>query len=254
MKTGREFSVAFGNALLGADNPVPEGIVGPDGQPAPKRFNVYRNNVVVSLCEAMAATYPAIQNLVGEEYFTALAREFVTRHPPTSAVLLWYGGDFPGFIDVFPPLASYPYLGDVARLEWSWLVSYHSADADPLDPAALGGLAPEELAEARFHAHPATQLLSSRWPVHGLVDANRFNDGANKPVDMTSTEAVLVTRPDMDVALTVLRPGGDVFFKALLDGEALGTAASMALEANEGFDLSENLADALKTGAFAALM
>lgn len=254
MPASRGFSDTFGDALLSANVPVPEGVVGPDGQPAPKRFNVYRNNVVVSLCEAMAATYPAIQNLVGEEYFTALAREFVTQHPPTSAVMLWYGGDFPSFIDAFPPLADYPYLGDVARLEWSWLVSYHSADAAPLDPAVLGSLPPEELPEARFQAHPATQLLSSLWPILTLVEANRFSVGSNKPVDMTSAEAVLVTRPDVDVALTALRAGGDVFFQALLDGDMLGVAASRALEADETFDLSENLADALKTGAFAALM
>ena len=254
MTASREFSDTFGDALLSANVPVPEGVVGPDGQPAPKRFNVYRNNVVVSLCEAMAATYPAIQNLVGEEYFTALAREFVTRHPPTSAVMLWYGGDFPSFIDAFPPLASYPYLGDVARLEWGSLDSYHSADAEPLDPLMLASLAPEQLAAVRFHEHPATKIIQSSWPIHALIEANRFSPGQNRPVDMTSAETVMVTRPDVDVILTSLRPGGAVFFQSLLDGEALGEAASRALEADETFDLSENLADALKTGTFAALM
>ena len=114
-------AASFGRALLDPQMATPDGLTGPDGETAPKRFNVYRNNVIVSLCEALGESFPAVKALLGEEYFRALAQAFVTAHPPVSPVLIWYGAGFADFLDVFPPLKAYPYLGDVARLEWSWL-------------------------------------------------------------------------------------------------------------------------------------
>ena len=105
----------FGEALWDPDAETPAGLIGPDGKIAPKRFSVYRNNVIVSLTEALEQTFPAIQNLLGEEYFKALARAFVVQHPPKSPVLIWYGADFAAFIEAFPPLEAYPYLATSAR-------------------------------------------------------------------------------------------------------------------------------------------
>lgn len=136
-------AASFGRALLDPQMATPDGLTGPDGETAPKRFNVYRNNVIVSLCEALGESFPAVKALLGEEYFRALAQAFVTAHPPVSPVLIWYGAGFADFLDAFPPLKAYPYLGDVARLEWSWLQAYHAADAAPLDPAILGSVDPQ---------------------------------------------------------------------------------------------------------------
>ena len=37
------------------------------------RFNVYRNNYLITLRNALHTTFPAIERLVGEDYFAALA-------------------------------------------------------------------------------------------------------------------------------------------------------------------------------------
>ena len=50
---------AFAGALLDPRLPVPQGVVDPAGNPAPKRFAVYRNNVTVSLIEAKNPAAPA---------------------------------------------------------------------------------------------------------------------------------------------------------------------------------------------------
>ena len=78
---------AFAEALLDPDRPLPAGIIDPDGAPAPKRFAVYRNNVTVSLIEALAAGFPVVQRIVGEEFFGAMACEFVRAHPPGSPLV-----------------------------------------------------------------------------------------------------------------------------------------------------------------------
>ncbi len=243
----------FGSALLDPDAGTPLGVIGPDGKPAPKRFNVYRNNVVVSLCEALAQTYPAVGALLGQEYFGALAKAFVTRYPPASPVLIWYGGGFADFIEAFPPLVAYPYLGDVARLEWAWLQAYHAADAGPLDPAALGAIAPERLGAVTFTPHPAASVIVSEWPVWDLIRANRFTPGDPVGIDLAQPQDVLVARPDMVVELYLLRPGTARFLAGLLEGRSLGEAAMEAQAQCAEFSLADSLSDCLSSGVFTAV-
>lgn len=244
----------FSDALWNPESETPRGVIGPDGDPAPKRFSVYRNNVIVSLSEALEQTFPAILNLLGEDYFKALARAFVVRHPPKSPVLIWYGADFADFIKEFPPLEAYPYLADVARVEWAWVTAYHAADADALDPAVFGAVDPESLASVRFEKHPAANVIVSRWPVWDLLRANRFEPGTEIGVDITTPQSVLVARPGLDVELLLLRPGGDTFTTALLSGATLGEAGARASERAEAFSLSDCLSDCLSNGVFSNLI
>lgn len=243
----------FAHALLDADVSAPDGIVGPDGKPDSKRFNVYRNNVVVSLTEALSNTFPAIVSLLGDDYFSALARTYVIKHPPASPVLMWYGAEFPDFLDGFPPLADYPYLGDVARLEWAWLQSYHAKDSPVLDPATLGSVPPDNLGSVVFVPHPSAAVISSRWPVWDLVRANRFDPQAEAEIALDESQSVLVVRPDLEVDLFLLRPGGDVFVSEALNGATLNAAAEAAMKSDAGFDLSQTLSDCLSCGAFSGI-
>ncbi|GAB4514552.1 MAG: DNA-binding domain-containing protein [Roseibium sp.] len=244
----------FGRALLDPQGMLPEGVTGPDGAAAPKRFNVYRNNVVVSLCEALGKTFPAVRSLLGEDYFSALAREFVSRHPPSSPVLIWYGAAFPGFVSAFPPLEAYPYLADVARAEWAWLQAYHAEDAAPLDPAMLGAVAPEQVGTVRFERHPAASLVASRWPVFDLLRANRFEPEAGHRVDLEAPQPVLIVRPDFDVAVVPLGAATDVFLRLVFDGATLAEAAGEAQANHAEFSLSGCLSDCLSNGAFKSLL
>ena len=244
----------FGAALLDVEAPTPDGIIGPDGQLAPKRFSVYRNNVISSLTEALEQNFPAIRHLLGDEYFKALARAFVIAHPPVSPVLLWYGREFPDFIAAFPPLASYTYLADVAGLEWAWLQSYHAEDAEILDPQALSRVDAARVGDLQFKIQPAATVLNSRWPILSLVLANRFAIGGSSEIDLEQGQSVLVTRPEFDVQMQQMRPGMEVFFSELRRGATLQNAATKACEQNNAFALSECLSDLLAAGTFSGVI
>lgn len=235
-------------ALISESVPPPDNIVNPTGGAVTKRFNVYRNNVVSSLIEALANTYPAIEGLLGEEYFRALAALFVTQHPPRSPVLLDYGGDFAAFIDDFPPLADFPYLSDVARLEWSWLRSYHAADADVLTPEELAATPQNKLFKAVFTVHPASALIRSDYPVLSMFEINRDDERSDKSLPAEG-ENVLITRPGLSVEMRRLSGGGDVFIGALMDGDSLGEAAQRCASI-ETFDLAVHIQGALEAGVF----
>ncbi len=123
------FADVFAPPLFDATQPTPDGIVGPHGNAAAMRFNVYRNNVTVSLIDALAAIYPAVQRITGVEFFRAMARFHIRATPPTSPLLFEYGRDFPAFIESYQHAKAMPWLADVARIERAWLDAYHAADA-----------------------------------------------------------------------------------------------------------------------------
>lgn len=122
----------FAAALLDPDAPCPDGLTTWNGSDPARRFAVYRNNVIVSLIDALADTFPVTLELVGEAFFRAMAGIFVRRTPPRSTLLVDYGSGLPTFIERFEPAHPVPYLADVARLEMLRVRAFHAADADPL--------------------------------------------------------------------------------------------------------------------------
>jgi hypothetical protein len=237
--------------LLDPGGPVPPGLTGPDGKPSPKRFSVYRNNVVVGLIDALNANFPAVCRIVGETFFHAMARAFAIEHPPSSPILLDYGAGFPDFIASFEPAAALTYLADVARIERAWSEAYHSREAEPLSPAAFATGPVEHVADLRLELHPSLRIVRSGFPALSIWRMN-VGDGVPGPIDLDAGgEDALVVRPAADVEVRAMPPGGGEFVRALACGGSLGEATNSALLASPGFALAAHLAALIAAGAFA---
>jgi len=240
---------AFAEAILHPAGPVPQGVTGPGGAPARLRFAVYRNNVVAGLGEALKAAYPVVSRIVGEPFFSAMARIYVLRNPPASPVMLEYGASFADFIAMFEPAAVLPYLADVARLERAWVEAYHAADATPLDPSLLGAITADLLPRIGFTLHPSARLVRSAFPVLSIWETN-IEGVAPTPIDAgRAGENAFVVRAGSDVAMHRLSRGAAAFIDAILLGNPVSAAASSALIDEPGFDLADALRGLLAAGA-----
>ncbi len=207
---------------------------------AESRFAIYRNNVVFGLTEALGARFPVCRRLLGEECFDAAAAFFARREPPRAAVLHEYGEGFAAFLETFPPLADYDYLGDIARFETALGRAYYARDATPLAPAALVNLKPEALAGATLALHPSLEIISSRRPVLSIWRAHQ-GEGEPEIATLERSEDALILRPDLDVETHLLPSGGRVFLTALLEESTVGEAIMRALQSDAGFDLAAML-------------
>jgi hypothetical protein len=245
------YAAAFAAALIDPGRETPGVVAGPRGKAAVKRYNVYRNNVTCSLIDTLAAVYPAVQRITGVEFFRAMARFHLRATPPTSPLLFEYGDDFPAFIEIYEYARAMPWLADTARVERAWLDAYHAADADPLSAATLGSFPPERLADLVFVVHPATRIVRSRFSVVTIFAANRGEAPIDR-IDASVPEDALITRPDLDVVVRHLPPGGAVFLTSLIAGRSLGEAAALALDAASGFDIALHVAGMIEAGAFTA--
>ncbi|MDD1000547.1 HvfC/BufC N-terminal domain-containing protein [Pseudomonas sp. TNT2022 ID642] len=229
---------AFAAALIDTRLPCPEGLCSANGADPASRFAVYRNNVQGSLINALSDSYPVVAQLVGDEFFRAMAAVFVQQQPPQSPLMNRYGEVFADFIAAFEPAGGVPYLADVARLEHLRTLAYHAADALPVRAeqitAALADV--QTLSELRLNLHPSLHLLDSAYAVVAIWGAHQ-HDSTLEGIDVNQRQHALVLRNGLDVEVFALEPGASVFIRNLIDGQPLLAAAEHSPE----FDLAQTL-------------
>lgn len=250
---------AWAQALLDPAAPCPLGLSTWNGSDPARRWAVYRNNVVCSLVDGLAAGFPVVQALVGEDFFRAMAAVFVRRAPPRSPVLAHYGEGFAEFIAAFGPAGGLPYLPDLAKLELAWVRAFNAADAPVLSAA---GATPaltcaERVGELRLDCHPSWGLVRSVHPVVSLWAAHQPDSAILLGnIDLDQAETALVLRPVLEVHVIALTPGTAAFAEALGQGLDLATAVEVATAAARSeapFDLVASLSLLLAQGALTAV-
>ncbi len=217
-----------------------------------RRFNIYRNNRMVSLIDNLTAAYPTVHQLVGDDFFRAVARLYIQKTPPRSPVMAEYGGDFDRFLDAFPNTQGVPYLADIATLEWCRLCSYHAQDAAAVRAEVLSEISPESLESTCFSMHPSLFLVSSQWPVGSIWSAIANN--ADQPVvDMNRAEEVMVVRAEHTVSVQILPADGAELLKQLRDGKPLLAAVEIVTRRFPDFDPGTHLQGLFGLGIFNAI-
>ncbi len=232
-------------------NDAPAAAMLADNVPA-ERLNVYRNTFVSGVTKALRLSFPAVQRLVGHDFFEGAAAVFIAQRPPRAAYLDDYGADFPQFLSGFQPAASLEYLADVARLEWAVNRAIHALDTEPLDLARLQTLAPEDQARVSFVPHPSIGVLRTDYPVdviwRGVLAGD---DAALAAVDLKSGPVcLLVERRATGVEVSRLDAAAWRFAGALCDGRPLVDVFDASAREQGGAEHESWLAEHLAAGRF----
>jgi hypothetical protein len=243
---------SFAEALFDPSRAMPGDIFSCHADASEKRFNIYRNNVTVSLLDALVARFPVTQRIVGEDFFKNMARVFIKSHPPASPLMIFYGDVFPAFIASFEPAAEIAYLADIASLEAAQTRAYHAEDCTPLDPAVLQTVDAKDLEYLHFSLHPSAEIVCSQHPIIAIW---AMNTGLSPLCEITEwrPEDALIVRPRFDVEVHPLPPGGAAFLSSLSSGKSLVEANEDAAITRPDFDLSINLAGLFSTGLAVSL-
>jgi hypothetical protein len=238
----RELQQGFAQALIVDDDPEFYARIHGNGLSAARRFAVYRNNVFTSLSEALRACYPVVERLVGEDFFSHAAKQYVRRYPSVSGNLHDYGSDFAGFLAEFPSTSQLAYLADVARLEWLMQETYHAAESPGMDLQALALVTPEQHYALRFRLNPAARLMRSQYPVLRIWRVNQPEFSGDQTVNLNAGESrLLVIRREKAIDLQALGIGEYALLCALNRAEPLLSAVEYAQRYEPDFDLSSIL-------------
>jgi uncharacterized protein (UPF0276 family) len=216
------------------------------------RLALYRGNLTAGWERALGEAYPVLRQLVGEEFFAGLARAYGKTHPSQDPDLAAFGAHFAAFLEGFAPAAPYPYLPDVARLEWAVHRAHAAPDLAPAGSTALAGLTPEALDAARFTLHPSVALLHSNWAVVALWRAHQPG-GPALPARADQPCDALVLRRGWQVEVVEIGPAEAAALGKLAEGNTFGAALEAALETRAPLDLGAMLQNWFRLGLVAAI-
>lgn len=212
------------------------------GPAAAGRLGLYRGGMHAIWRRTLGHVYPVVLALVGDEFFSGLAREYGREMPSDSPDLNQFGARFGDFLATFPHVAELPYLPDMARLEWALHLAHYAPDAQGVAPEALAAMPADVLEASRWRLHPACTLMASDWQVPALWQAHQEGEWWGKfPQAMQAASHALVCRPCWKAQLLPLDGAAHAALAQLLQGQTFGAALDAAFERDEGFDLAGQL-------------
>jgi len=195
------------------------------------RFEVYRASFDANLGQALRDTYPVTYRLVGEDYFSQVARAYLRAHPSRSGDIHAFGAEFDAFLAAQDAVGDLPYLPGVARLEWLAHRGFHAADAGPLTLADLAGLPGD--AYGGLCLLPCVGLMHSEFPLHRIWQVNQESWTGDAAVNLDEGGVQLaVFREGLEIVLLPLDAEAYALARALLECGSLEAAFEAATDAD----------------------
>lgn len=224
-----------------------------DAQANEARLALYRGNLTAAWDKALANAYPVLRQLVGAEFFGALAREYGRAHPSREGDLNRFGTHFADFLTNFPHVAQYPYFPDMARLEWALHRAHYAAASEPLALDVVTRLTPQELDGARLLLQPACSLFSSQWAVVAIWHAHQEDEAAIWPQEVARPDYALLLRRHWRAEPLPVTAAAHAALAALQQGSSVGAALEAAIGIDTQFDAGVHLQSWLHLGVFAGI-
>jgi hypothetical protein len=215
----RELQWSLQAHLLGEPSAIVEAIVDAPPLPALERLGIYRNAYQVRLIDALHDTYPVLHAVLGDEDFLALGEEFVAAHPSIHRSIRWYGSELAAYLDNSPPYAEQPIFSEIALLEWTLAEVFDSADAEPVQRAALAAIDAAAWSELRFEFHPSLRRLSLQWNTVAVWQAMSRGETPPDPACAEYPVPWLLWRQDLQNYFRSMTADEAAALDAALNGE-----------------------------------
>ncbi|MGH7857796.1 MAG: HvfC/BufC family peptide modification chaperone, partial [Candidatus Binatia bacterium] len=214
------------DSLADRERRLPQGleglIAGDERLSAIARLDVYANMYFYRILDILKEDFPAVLAVVGDVRFHNLVTSYLIEHPSTHPSVRYLGRQLASFIARHDLSKEWPWLADLARLEWAILEAFDGPDAEPLDAARLRELPPERWASARFRFAPTLQVVKATAPVH--VVWSRANEGEPFSAIEAEPTNLRVWRKDLGVLHRVIPAVELAALEAVLAGEDFGGA------------------------------
>lgn len=135
---------------------------------AVERLDIYANMYFFRLRDSLAEDFPAVSAVMGATRFHNLVTDYLLAHRPAHYSLRYAGRHLPEFLRRWSPGADWPFLADLAALEWAVLEAFDAADTESIGREVLATVPAEDWPHLRFELSPSLQLLELDWAVHTL--------------------------------------------------------------------------------------
>jgi len=216
-----------------------------------QRLQVYKNNTQFTLRDLLKDSFPVTTILLGDKFMNYAAFEFIKAHPPASGDMNSYGIEFPQYLANMANLKSFPYVPDVAMLEWLAHEAYMSPRRPPLKAETLAGVT--DPLNMKLYIQPHVYLLRSGWPIDDLWAAisEQGADLSGQSIEPRET-FIAVFREESKIAVWSVSEGGYKFLENLQSDTSFAFAAQAGIRAEPGLVLDKLLVALLQQQLLAA--
>ena len=192
------------------------------GDPGTERLSVYSGGYLARTEEALKEVYESVKHVIGKQRFHDLAAAYADAYLSHDYNLSYVGRHLPDFILKSELKEKYPFLSDLARLEWYVAMAFHSRGKDPVDMGSIRALTLDQWDSTVMEWQASVKLVESEWPILDIWNARKLPvkevniDLINRP------QKALVSRSGFGVHCEIVEPAQFYFLKGLLAGESLG--------------------------------
>jgi len=253
--TAPEGAAAGLAALSSAERAVAESLARPGGRlSAIERVDIYADMYFYRIRDALKEDFAAVAAVLGETGFHNLITDYLLAHPPSHFSLRHAGRQVPAFLATHAAAEQWPYVSDLALLEWAVLDAFDAPDAPALDVAALRGVPEARWPYLRFIVSPSLRQLRLGWTVHEIWQQGQ--SGAALGMPLREETLVRVWRQDLRVLHRRMEPVESGALTALAQGapfadvcEEIALCAGASAGTERAFELvAEWLSDGLLAG------
>ncbi len=169
-----------------------------------ERVDIYNKMYFHRILEAMQGDFSAVRHVVGDEIFSELVAAYLASTPPTHFSIRYAGKFFAESFAHHALTSAWPWLADLARLQWTLLAAYDALDAPALRAEDLSALPADAWPTRVLHTTPATQRLDLTWPAQKILEA--VTEEQSLPDIARKATSLLIWRRTLDVEYRVLTP------------------------------------------------
>lgn len=155
----------FQTYLLHSSNQIEHSIVGTENVPVELRLMIYGDAYRARLLEALESTYTALKAYMGDDDFYQLGHEYIDAFPSTYRSIRWFGDQLPDFLKNHIQYCDYPFLSELAKIEWAMTIVFDAADSDVLKTEDMNNIPADKWENMQIQLHPSVSLLSLSWNV-----------------------------------------------------------------------------------------
>jgi hypothetical protein len=190
-----------------------------------ERLDIYADMYFYRLRDSLAEDFAKVRAIAGGDRFHNLVTDYLLVHPSSHWSMRDLGKALPSYLGGHALHEEFPYLPDLARLEWARIDVFDEADAAPLTRSEIPGIPRESIAALRLRLVPACRLLALDWNVAPVWRRLEEISEGSEPGGINSasveaagesapSEAVAVDPPERKrVTLRVWRKGFDVLHR-----------------------------------------
>ncbi|GAB5483181.1 MAG: hypothetical protein Pars92KO_29380 [Parasphingorhabdus sp.] len=198
-------------------------------------LKAHANTVSHARLVALENAYPKLHEHMGHEPFHAISRDYIEQDHILTCDMNSIAADFGDF------LAKQGFSEtevDLARIEWAWIKSYHSAEAAPLALNDIATLDEESLLGLEIGAHPAMRLVN----LTGALSPELAELGDGTP------DALMVARPEAEVLFHPLTQLEHDIAEKIANISTMGNLLAAAIELDGEDTAMERIIKLIQSG------